>query len=181
KYYYNNYIDSWQKNVSLEKNMEGVYKGIELRGKIDKIEYLDFSKVNIIDYKTGKFDSKKKAKFKRPSTEPKNAESPTYEEQYGGDYWRQAVFYKILLETNKDLNKQAWNLAHVVFDFVEPNAKDGTFHIEPVEISIEDINIVKHQIEDAWQNIQALNFEGCKKEDCSFCNGEMEKLTEDEI
>ncbi|MEZ4916871.1 MAG: ATP-dependent DNA helicase [Chitinophagales bacterium] len=181
KDYYNNYIDSWQKNVSLEKNMEGVYKGIELRGKIDKIEYLDYSKVNIIDYKTGKFDSKKKAKFKRPSTEPKNPENPTYEEMYGGDYWRQAVFYKILLETNKDLNKQIWNLAHVVFDFVEPNAKDGSFHIEPVEISTEDINIVKHQIEDAWQNIQALNFEGCKKEDCSFCNGEMEKLTEDEV
>jgi DNA helicase-2/ATP-dependent DNA helicase PcrA len=57
-----------------------------LKGKLDKIEFNGRDAL-IVDYKTGD-PEKSKEKFARPNTKNPN----------GGDYWRQAVFYKIMLD-----------------------------------------------------------------------------------
>jgi DNA helicase-2/ATP-dependent DNA helicase PcrA len=94
KNYYNNYITRWNKIVAVELNIRGVQlDGIPMKGKIDKLEF-NGKDVTVIDYKTGD-PEKCSDKLARPGKEPN-----------GGDYWRQAVFYKILL----DLYPKDWNI-----------------------------------------------------------------------
>ncbi len=78
-----------------------------LKGKLDKLEFVG-KEVNVVDYKTGDPD-KAKDKLKPPQEKIPN----------GGDYWRQAVFYKILLDNyNRD-----WIAVSNEFDFIEPDKK----------------------------------------------------------
>jgi len=153
--YYDFYINKWNKIVSLELNIRNVeVKGVPLNGKLDKLEY-DGKKVNVVDYKTGRYDNAKK-KLVRP-----NDNTPV-----GGDYWRQAVFYKILLDNQK---RYDWVAQSSEFDFVEP-VKDE-YKKEKIDITPEDIETVTSQITDTWQKIQNHEFDkGCGKEDCHWCN-----------
>jgi DNA helicase-2/ATP-dependent DNA helicase PcrA len=85
----------------------------------------------------------------------------------GGDYWRQAVFYKILVD-NYEAKK--WNVVSTEFDFVEPDKKKNYIK-RKVVIEPEDITTVKQQIVTVWQKIQDHDFyTGCGKEDCHWCN-----------
>ena len=98
---------------------------------------------------------------------------------HGVNYWRQAVFYKILVDNSNQLYQRDWSLIKTEFDFVEPIAKTGKFHKQKVVISPNDLTIVKKQITDTFKNINELNFEGCGEEDCSACQGAY--LKEEEI
>jgi DNA helicase II / ATP-dependent DNA helicase PcrA len=152
--YYDFYINKWNKIVILEKNIRNVeVEGVPLNGKLDKLEF-EGKKVNVVDYKTGSYlYAKKKLK------------GPIGDDTIGGDYWRQAVFYKILLDNQK---YNDWDAVSAEFDFIEP-VKDE-YKSEKIVISKEDINIVLDQIVDTWQKIQNHEFsKGCNKEDCHWC------------
>jgi DNA helicase-2/ATP-dependent DNA helicase PcrA len=153
--YYSTYIKQWNKIVTVEMNVRNVLLDeIPLKGKIDKIEFTGKDAV-VIDYKTG--DPEKCGdKLARPGTKQPD----------GGDYWRQAVFYKIMM----DLWTKDWNVTGVEFDFVEPDKKKQ-YRKERVSISSIDIDIVKEQIRSTWTKIQQKNFyTGCGKDDCHWCN-----------
>jgi DNA helicase-2/ATP-dependent DNA helicase PcrA len=154
KNYYNTYATKWNKIVVVEMNVRNVLlDGIPLKGKIDKIEF-NGKEATVIDYKTGDPD-KCADKLARPGKEPN-----------GGDYWRQAIFYKILL----DHSPKNWNVGGVEFDFVEPDKKK-TYRKEKIAISSIDIDIVKQQIKDVWMKIQRKEFyTGCGREECHWCN-----------
>ncbi|HEX6427269.1 MAG TPA: ATP-dependent DNA helicase, partial [Niastella sp.] len=77
--YYDNYIHSWNRVVTVERNIRNiVVDGVPLKGKLDKLEF-DGKQVNIVDYKTGD-PEKARAKLQPPNDKDPN----------GGDYWRQA-------------------------------------------------------------------------------------------
>ncbi|MGB0886414.1 MAG: 3'-5' exonuclease, partial [Chitinophagales bacterium] len=158
--YYKKYVNEWKKEVKLEEKLEAVYEGINLIGKLDKIEF-DKNNISVIDYKTGQWKAEKKKLFRAPTDSPKKPEEPSFEETYGGNYWRQAVFYKILIDNSNQLYQRDWILVNTAFDFVEPIAKTGEFHKEKVVINPNDVSIVKKQIKDTVQKINDLNFEGC--------------------
>ncbi|NDF61713.1 MAG: DUF427 domain-containing protein, partial [Synechococcaceae bacterium WBB_3_034] len=80
-----------------------VVDGIPIKGVIDKIE-LSGKDAVVIDYKTGRYENSKH-KFNMPATIYKKPESPTHEELHGGDYWRQGVFYKVLID---NYQKMKW-------------------------------------------------------------------------
>jgi len=153
--YYDFYINKWNKIVNLEVNIRNVeVEGVPLNGKLDKLEF-EGKNVNVVDYKTGNYEKAKK-KLKGPAGDDK----------VGGDYWRQAVFYKILLDNEKYNN---WNAVSSEFDFVEPVKNE--YKTEKIIITQEDITIVLGQITDTWQKIQNHEFsKGCGKEDCHWCN-----------
>lgn len=157
--YYDTYIGTWNKIVSVERNVRNiVVSGVPLKGKVDKLEF-EGNQVNVVDYKTGDYEKaiKDYKKFDRP-----NEKNPN-----GGDYWRQAVFYKILLENYRS---KSWQVASTEFDFVEPN-KQKVYHKEKVFITADDIAAVTQQIVDTWTKIQNKDFyTGCGKEDCVWCN-----------
>ena len=154
--YYNKYINSWTKVVAIERNIKGVVvDGVPLKGKMDKLEF-DGKNINVVDYKTGDID-KALPSLKGPND--KNAQ--------GGNYWRQAVFYKILID---NYNLKDWKVISTEFDFVEPDKKKE-YRKEKIIITPEDTNLVREQISDTWDKIQAKDFyTGCGKEDCHWCN-----------
>lgn len=161
--YHEHYIHGWNRIISLEKILTGIeIEGIPVSGRVDKIEF-DGKNATVVDYKTGKFENAKN-KFKRPG-EGRNIES--FEYQLGGDYWRQAVFYKLLIDNYR---MKEWNVVSCEFDFIEPNKDTGEFFKQKIEITAEDVSIVKEQIITAWQGIQQMDFHGCNENDCDWCN-----------
>ena len=152
--YYNKYLGSWNRIVSIERNIRNVVIGdVPVKGKLDKLEF-DGKQVNVVDYKTGD-PGKAKAKMERPSE--KNP--------LGGDYWRQAVFYKLLV----DRSQRDWQVVSTEFDFIEPdNRKNYSRH--KLFIQPEDDAAVIQQITDVWGKIRNHDFyTGCGKEDCHWC------------
>ena len=154
--YYKKYVNSWVKVVAIERNIRGVVvDGVPLKGKLDKLEF-DGKNINVVDYKTGDIDKA------LPSLKGPNDKKPE-----GGNYWRQAVFYKILID-NYDVKD--WKVISTEFDFIEPDKKKE-YRKEKIVITPEDTNIVREQIADTWEKIQAKDFyTGCGKEDCHWCN-----------
>jgi DNA helicase-2/ATP-dependent DNA helicase PcrA len=154
--YYNTYLHQWNKIVTVERNIRNVVvRGVPLKGKLDKLEFQG-KEVNVVDYKTGDVD---KAKDK---LSPPNAKFPD-----GGDYWRQGVFYKILVD---GYEQKDWKVASTEFDFVEPDKKKEYRKVK-IQIAPEDITTVIQQIVTVWQKIQDREFyTGCGKPDCHWCN-----------
>lgn len=154
--YYDKYIKDFNKIVAIERNIRNVVvKDVPLKGKLDKLEF-DGKSVNVVDYKTGNPDNAI-PKIKGPSDKDPN----------GGDYWRQAVFYKILVD---NYEQKDWKVVSTEFDFIEPDKKK---EYRKVKITIEpaDITTVIQQITNTWEKIQNRDFyTGCGKEDCHWCN-----------
>jgi len=154
--YYDKYINSWNKVVAVERNIRGVVvNGVPLKGKLDKLEF-NGKEINVVDYKSGDID-KAIPKMKGPNDK----------EPMGGDYWRQAVFYKLLID---NYQQKDWRVISTEFDFVEPDKKKE-YRKEKIVITPADTATVKQQLTDTWEKIQARDFyTGCGKEDCHWCN-----------
>ncbi len=153
--YYDEYINKWNKIVAIERNIRNVVvNGVPLKGKLDKLEF-DGKRVNVVDYKTGD-----------PEKAKKKLQPPSEKDPNGGDYWRQAVFYKMLV----DHAERGWEAVSTEFDFAEPDKKKK-YRKERVIITPQDIEIVTSQITTVWQKIQDHDFyTGCGKADCHWCN-----------
>lgn len=153
--YYDYHINRWNKVVIAEKAVRNVtVQNIPINGKLDKLEF-NGKLVNVVDYKTGKYANAKKKLV-----------SPNEKEPNGGDYWRQAVFYKILLDNDRTND---WQVISTEFDFIEP--VNDAYKTEKIEVTATDIATVTNQITDTWQKIQRKEFKtGCGKTDCEWCN-----------
>lgn len=156
--YYDFYINKWNKVISVERRFNNiVVAGIPLKGAMDKLEF-NGNLVNVVDYKTGKVDS--------PLTREK-LKAPNDKNPLGGNYWRQAVFYKILLD---HYHQKDWKVVSTEFDFVEPD-KDKKYRKIRIDVHPEDTALVMEQIKDSWAKIQNHEFyTGCGQADCYWCN-----------
>ena len=154
--YYEQSIPTWNKVAVTERAIKNIeMDGVPIKGNLDKIEF-EGKNVTVVDYKTGKF---KNAKDKLLH--------PTNEQPNGGDYWRQAVFYKILIDHDRTND---WRVVNTIFDFVE-SIKDGEYHKEKVFITSEDTEVVTTQIKEVYQKIMAHDFNtGCGKKECDWCH-----------
>jgi DNA helicase-2/ATP-dependent DNA helicase PcrA len=154
--YYNKYITQWNKVVAVERNIKNVVvRGVPLKGKLDKLEF-DGKAVNVVDYKTG-----------NPENGLKKLSPPNARDPQGGSYWRQAVFYKILVDNHQ---QKSWKVISSEFDFIEPDRKKE-YHKKKIVITPEDITTVTEQIVQVWEKIQNRDFyTGCGKEECRWCS-----------
>jgi DNA helicase-2/ATP-dependent DNA helicase PcrA len=154
--YYDKYLPHWNRIVAVERNIRNVVvRGVPLKGKLDKLEFHG-KEVTVVDYKTGDVDKA------REKLAPPGERNPD-----GGDYWRQAVFYKILVD---GYEQKDWKVTGTEFDFVEPDRKKE-FRKVKILISAEDITTVTQQIVTVWEKIQRRDFyTGCGKPDCHWCN-----------
>ena len=153
--YYDARISGFNKIVAIERNIRNVVvRGVPIKGKLDKLEF-DGKSVNVVDYKTGDPD-KASSKLKGPSDKDPN----------GGDYWRQGVFYKLLVDNYENKN---WKVISTEFDFIEPDKKKN-YRKAKLVIDPPDIETVTQQIVSVWQKIQDRDFYvGCGKPDCHWC------------
>ncbi|HEY6502428.1 MAG TPA: ATP-dependent DNA helicase [Chitinophagaceae bacterium] len=153
--YYDYHIQRWNKIVIIEKAIRNVIvQNVPINGKLDKLEF-NGKQVNVVDYKTGKYENARKKLV-----------LPNDKEPHGGDYWRQAVFYKILLDND---TTNDWQAISTEFDFIEPI--ENEYKVEKITITPADIATVTQQITDTWQKIQNKEFKtGCGKPDCEWCS-----------
>ncbi|HZX59145.1 MAG TPA: 3'-5' exonuclease, partial [Mucilaginibacter sp.] len=146
----------WNKIALVElplKNIE--IEGVPVKGSLDKVEFVG-KQVTVVDYKTGNLKYAKE-KFLRPNDSNPN----------GGDYWRQAVFYKLLIDHDRTKD---WQVVDTVFDFVEPINVDE-YHKEHISITPDDTAIVTEQVKTVYQKILAHDFNtGCGKKECEWCH-----------
>jgi DNA helicase II / ATP-dependent DNA helicase PcrA len=154
--YYDKYVNEWNKIVAVERNIRGVVvQGVPLKGKLDKLEF-NGRDINVVDYKTGDID---KALPKLKGPDDKNPD--------GGDYWRQAVFYKLLID---NYDQKDWKVISTEFDFVEPDKKNN-YRRQKLVITPADTETVSQQLKTVWDKIQARDFyTGCGKADCHWCS-----------
>ena len=155
--YYNKYVNLWNTNVKMEvpiKNVES--EGIPINGKLDKIEFTG-NEVNVVDYKTG-----------NPEKGIKGLNPPSEKEPYGGDYWRQIVFYKILLDSYK---RNDWKMVSGEIDFILKDEKKTKDFIKiKLPVSKEDISTVRNQIKEVYGKIMNHEFtQRCEDEKCRWC------------
>jgi DNA helicase-2/ATP-dependent DNA helicase PcrA len=151
-------VPLWNREVLVEYRIKTEVDGIPISGKLDKIEFGLDNRIKVIDYKTGK---PQYAKEKLKGPQEKN-------EGLGGDYWRQIVFYKILIDADPS-KKWVWDGG--IMDFIEPDKK-GEFHPYEVPVSSEDEALVRSQIQETYKNIQDRKFEGGCGE-CVWCKAGM--------
>jgi len=154
--YYELNVGTWNKIAITERTIKNIeIEGVPIKGNLDKIEF-EGKNVTVVDYKTGKL---KNAKDK--------LHSPTDDDPNGGDYWRQAVFYKILIDHDRTND---WQVISTIFDFVEP-VKEGEYYKEKLFISASDTEIVTNQITSVYKKIMAHDFNtGCGKKECDWCH-----------
>ena len=154
--YYNQNINIWNKIAVTERPIKNVeVEGVPIKGNLDKVEF-NGKQVTVVDYKTGKLKNAKD-KLKRPDDDNPN----------GGDYWRQAVFYKILIDNDRAID---WEVVSTVFEFVEP-VSEGEYHKEKIAVGLDDTAEVTAQIKMVYQKIVAHDFNtGCGKKECDWCH-----------
>ncbi len=154
--FYQQKTASWNKVALVELSIKNIeVAGIPIKGNLDKVEF-NGKQVTVVDYKTGN------QKYAKEKLLPPNDNNPD-----GGDYWRQAVFYKLLVEHDRSKD---WHVVDTVFDFVEP-INDGEYYKAHIPISAEDTAIITDQIKTVYQKIMAHDFNtGCGKKDCEWCH-----------
>lgn len=155
--YYDRFINTFHKDVEIElKVNKYLLQGVPITGKIDKLE-LDGDSCKVIDYKTGDPD-----KYASAATAPPNDKEPL-----GGDYWRQMVFYKLLLE-NYEERRLKVTLGR--FDYLQ-KSKTGDYKQVTVPVYADDEEIVLQQMKESYDRIMRHDFDkGCGKDTCHWCN-----------
>jgi len=137
--YFEHYQNEFNADCLIETDFKTYnirFDGIPLTGKIDKMEHLDKNLVNVVDYKTGKPDSK----YQQLSPD--------------GDYFRQLVFYKILCANAHGFKYQ---VKSGTIDFIQPNGL-GQYVRKNFDITPEAETKLIVQIKDVYQKILDLNF-----------------------
>jgi len=138
--YHDQYFDTIKDGSVSEYNFYNdniVFDQIPLTGKIDLIEKEANGKIMVYDFKTGNPDSKYKELSK------------------DGDYFRQLVFYKLLLDIKNDSQLK---FDGGVIDFVEKSKQKNIFLRKNFDITSEDVEKLKTQIKEVYQKILNLEF-----------------------
>ncbi|MDE2217828.1 MAG: ATP-dependent helicase [Patescibacteria group bacterium] len=161
--YYDFYKGKWNRSIINEFNIGGVFLPIEktesgedailLKGKLDKLEIDEDGNVNVVDYKTSKPKSRNEIEG-----ETKNSR---------GDYKRQLVFYKLLLD---NYEKGKYEMVSGEIDFTEPDDV-GKYHKEKFTISVSDVEALQNQIKEIVKEISDFSFRDkrCGDNKCEYC------------
>lgn len=150
---FEHYIPSSLKgeNVHLEKELR-VKLGDKylINGIIDKLEF-DNDLIRVVDYKTG------------------SAQRGVEELAVGHDYWRQAVFYNLLLENSSEIDTTGKKIETQYIFLDDDGAKEG-YSTHTVKVTKQDLDLVFAQIQDFWDKVDVADFTaGCGKNDCDYC------------
>ncbi len=145
-------------DIDLEEKLSHTFDhGLNITGMIDKVEIED-NNISIIDYKTGKINTKK-------------VSSPKFSGNGAGkinDYWLQGLFYKLLAQNSSKYAGK--HIKQVRFDFLTPK-EDGSFEKSLLEVDQEQLDYAMEKVYEAWEKIKKLEFsEGCGEQYCQWCN-----------
>lgn len=154
--FYEERLKFLDKNIETELEIRGIRITDELflNGKIDMIEPIDKNnKVNVYDFKTGNAKSRNVIEGKTLNSD--------------GNYKRQLVFYKLLLDRYRN---GFFNMSNGIIEFVEPN-DSGAYKREIFEITSQEVDELLKEIVRVSQEIINLTFWNTKCDDreCRYC------------
>lgn len=155
--WYDEYASGWGgKNFLTEFDIKGVLltPEIKLNGKIDKLEFeSNGNKVLVTDYKT-----------RQPLT-PKEIKGETADDD--GSYFRQLIFYKLLLDR---YDNGKYQMIAGEIDFIEPTDK-GVYKKERFEITAEELFELEETIKRVAGEITEFAFwsRRCEDKKCQYC------------
>ena len=154
--YYEVRIKEWSKEAMVERDIRNVeIDGVPIKGTVDKMVFRKGNKIHVVDYKTGTY-------------RPAKISPPTDKKPLGGDYWRQVIFYKLLLENYRNYD---WQVASGEVDYVDPDRQKNEFIRKEIPFSQDDVATVRKQITESYQSIMDHDFyRGCGKPTCKWCN-----------
>ncbi|HET0646937.1 TPA: PD-(D/E)XK nuclease family protein, partial [Streptococcus pneumoniae] len=138
-------------HVSLEKELRvKLGDNYSINGIIDKLEF-DNDLIRVVDYKTG------------------SAQRGVEELEVGHDYWRQAVFYNLLLENSSEIDTTDKRI-ETQYIFLDDNSTESGYSIHTIQVTKEDLDLVTSQIQNFWSHMNTADFTGsCGKNDCDYC------------
>ena len=154
--YYTNSVNRWSKDFKVEYQIKETKFGeIPLTGTLDKIEIMpEENIVRIVDYKTSKADKSK--------INPPGEKMP-----FGGDYWRQMWFYKILFES---FDSQKRKVSGAMIDYAGHQETQEFSHIDIYFDPAQEEQFLEI-LESAYQKITHQEFDqGCGQPHCEWCN-----------
>ncbi len=124
---------------------------VRLNGVLDRLTFLPDGTVLVSDYKTGHYKTRNELLGKTKSAD--------------GNYFRQLVFYKLLLDGQGVFTMKEGEIA-----FVEPDER-GRYRNERFTITPEDVEILKTELTVVLNDIAALAFwdRSCSDPDCEYC------------
>jgi len=165
--YYDKYKGSWPRHLVTEFSVRGVHLPVKIKekqmeivlnGQLDKLEFETDTKVKVVDYKTGKPQSRNKI-----LGNTKGADL---------NYYRQLIFYKLILELS---DKDKYQMNQGVLEFTEPD-DSLNYHREVFEISDKEVSDLRVVISKTAQEIISGEFlnQTCEDSKCEYC--ELAKL-----
>jgi DNA helicase-2/ATP-dependent DNA helicase PcrA len=163
---YQQWLPEWSKQVKLEFRItQTEINEVPVSGIIDKVSWEGQGAVCLVDYKTGK-----------PKSE--NTQKPTAKKPYGGKYWRQLLFYQLLVKSDFRINGKSF-FGRIAY--LEPD-ENGTYLKEDIHFSPQEEEEMASWIKEVYQKIMGHQFSpGCQKETCEWCNFETEQSMPDSL
>ncbi len=153
--YYQKCMKDWDLKRESELVIPNIYldTDISINGKIDMIVLKKNNSVVVYDFKTGKAKSRNAL---LGGTQVQNK-----------DYYRQLVFYKLLLSLYK---KGQYKMTEGVIEFVE-SAFEGEIKSESFTIEESEVKELIQNIHDMKDSILSLSFwdKTCEDPDCEYC------------
>ncbi|MDO8557709.1 MAG: ATP-dependent DNA helicase [bacterium] len=155
--YFDAWHETWSAQTINEFRVPGVLLGkdIKLTGNLDKLELdADGRSVAVVDYKT-----------KQPQS--RNWIEGKTRDKRSGQYKRQLVFYKLLLDLKPE---KTYHMKAGIIDFLEPDER-GKYRRELFEITEAEKKELIETIERVADEITHLKFwnRRCDEKDCEFC------------
>lgn len=153
--YFEKYSPHWSEGIQYEteyKIRDIHIEGVPVTGFIDRIDKVN-GDIMVYDYKTGRTDEYYKKTAFHSDRNPN-----------GGPYWRQMVFYDLLLKKDPRIGK------HMTAGFIqalEPD-KEGKFVEKKIEVSEEDRSFLSTLIVDTYKKIRNMEFDKYCGE-CEWC------------
>lgn len=153
--YYQKRMKEWDTNRESELVIPNIYleTDISINGKVDMIELKKNHEVTVYDFKTGKAKSRNEL---LGLTKKENK-----------DYYRQLVFYKLLLTLYK---KGQYKMTEGIIEFVE-TAQEGEIRNESFVIEDSEVKELIGTIRAMKDSLLTLSFwdTRCEDKDCEYC------------
>lgn len=154
-FYYEKHMKNWTDNMQSELSIHGIYltEDVMISGKIDMIELIKNRQVIVHDFKTSKPKSLNYILGKTKDS--------------SGDYQRQLLFYKILLDRYKE---GIMDMRIGTIDFLKPDSHHE-FRSESIQIDKKEVMQLEKQIVSIAKEICDLTFwdKYCDEKECDYC------------
>ena len=154
--YYQKRMKGWDTNRESELVIPNIYleTDISINGKVDMIELKKNHEVTVYDFKTGKAKSRNEL---LGLTKKENK-----------DYYRQLLFYKLLLTLYK---KGQYKMTEGIIEFVE-TAQEGEIRNESFVIEDSEVKELIIKIREMKDSLLTLSFwdTRCDDKDCEYCH-----------